>query len=346
MHPLQCTRSALQRPAYPATRCVCAFAPARPALCRPRARHAFGTKPATAATQSLDLRVKTNVFMPPIYTLYTRMLQSDRSHRHFLPRPWLALDRVQDIQGGRMAVALTRASVERGVAPPGYSKDGWAKRRGGKESGIPTFPSVPGVHHSQCARLFLLLRTKQKTASTTAIGESATIRAKIHPALPRLISANFSSHSRIIEMYADQTRRESPLRHHLPALQRREETQSVGATAMGMGGRVLQPRGQSCALGGSAGRFKCAQIIQHIIIPTSNGASRASAPQQAHSNGTGSMWSDRGGPSCALKGVACASDVHRLPNIGSLRFRHQHLPGFQRCEENVRATQARKGEGE
>ncbi|KAJ7869259.1 hypothetical protein B0H13DRAFT_2063428 [Mycena leptocephala] len=38
-----------------------------------------------------DLRAKTNVFMPPICTLYTRMLQSDRSHRHLLPRPWPAL---------------------------------------------------------------------------------------------------------------------------------------------------------------------------------------------------------------------------------------------------------------
>ncbi|KAJ7869237.1 hypothetical protein B0H13DRAFT_2670080 [Mycena leptocephala] len=30
--------------------------------------------------------------------------------------------------------------------------------------------------------------------------------------------------------------------------------------------------------------------------------------------------------------------VHRLPNIGSLRFRHQHRPDLQRCEESVRAT--------
>ncbi|KAJ7817567.1 hypothetical protein B0H13DRAFT_2379548 [Mycena leptocephala] len=85
-----------------------------------------------------------------------------------------------------------------------------------------------------------------------------------------------------------------------------------------------------------------ASLLDIIIIPTSSGASTASAQQQVHSNGTGRTRSDRGGPSCAFEEVACASDVHRLPNIGSLRFRH---PGLQRCEESVRATQARKGEG-
>ncbi|KAJ7848689.1 hypothetical protein B0H13DRAFT_2403952 [Mycena leptocephala] len=43
-----------------------------------------------------------------------------------------------------------------------------------------------------------------------------------------------------------------------------------------------------------------------------------------------------------------ASNVHRLTNIGNLRFRHQHhlSPDLQRCEESVRATQGCNGERE
>jgi hypothetical protein len=51
-------------------------------------------------------------------------------------------------------------------------------------------------------------------------------------------------------------------------LQRCKETQSDGATAMGMGGHALQLRGPNCDVEGSAARFRCPQIIQMYVDPT------------------------------------------------------------------------------
>jgi hypothetical protein len=50
-------------------------------------------------------------------------------------------------------------------------------------------------------------------------------------------------------------------------LQRCEETQSDDATAMGMGGHALQPRGPNCDVEGSAACFRCPQIIQMYVDP-------------------------------------------------------------------------------
>ncbi|KAJ7899907.1 hypothetical protein B0H13DRAFT_2517999 [Mycena leptocephala] len=75
-------------------------------------------------------------------------------------------------------------------------------------------------------------------------------------------------------------------------------------------------------------------------------AVRGNSERRRESDGDRRPRSPTARPELRTWGKRGALQMCRLPNIGSLRFRHQHHPGLQRCEESVRITQACKGEGE
>jgi hypothetical protein len=142
----------------------------------------------------------------------------------------------------------------------------------------------------------------------------------------------------IAELIADlrlhYRRRESPLRHHLPDLQPLEETQrrrdndGDGRLRSPTARPKLRTWGQrgvlqmctDCPVRSPHPHWIGFITDSHYRCRESPLDTSSSRPpvvrveRPHHSSGTGSARFDRGGPSCALEGVACASDVHRLPS--------------------------------
>ncbi|KAJ7877679.1 hypothetical protein B0H13DRAFT_2546285 [Mycena leptocephala] len=160
----------------------------------PRARHASGTKPAPAATQSLDPRAKTKVFMPPYVhcipecrraTIATDISYRGHGQRDRRHTPLHALSASRPLPPLRKSGA--RIGAERDLGMNGCHASRMLRgrvgdeRRRGKGRGIPSPTFLCGSRAA--VHLFLLLRTKHKPASATATGESAAIRAEIYPSL-------------------------------------------------------------------------------------------------------------------------------------------------------------------
>ncbi|KAJ7870864.1 hypothetical protein B0H13DRAFT_2350245 [Mycena leptocephala] len=294
MHPFQCTRSALQRPAYPSYTLRLRFRTSPTCIVLPLA-HVM--HPARSPPQ---LRLnKTNVSMPP----YVHCIRE-------CCRATVATG--ISYRGHGALLLLARTPHQPASATPlrkpalGSGMNGWRASRmlGGRD--------VPGVRHPQRARFFL------------PIAHEA--RKPHQPTLPSRAHSRYSKREPHLGITT------------IPA-------------AHGVRDSVRDPYRYSNS-NDKEGKLECSGVCADrdryveslrldTIFRTSSGARRLRASARQRWG-----WEAALPNYYPMLGVSVRHIIPTSSDIGSLRFRHQHLPGFQRCEESVRATQARKGEGE